>query len=234
MTFPRPLIDSSHLGKQHTLFSFLSRLGRSQLDQRGISSVRLLKALAGEKKDSLELEIEKMTPNFRVANQKTLKFGEVYILAWWFLNIFIFFQVPCRSRFLRLTTHKTHTACRTPESLETCQLSLLYHRNRQCFWDIFGDHLSGSAHNILPNAVLFWERKSSSIDLVAYDILLLRSESSRGETILQKKYWKSRSCRWPGQKRNADSAEVGGVSKVIFWFQVAFFFETSPLESAEK
>jgi hypothetical protein len=24
------------------------------------------------------------------------------------------------------------------------------------------------------------------------------------------------------------------VSKVIFWFQVAFFFETSPLESAEK
>lgn len=127
-TSPRPPIDSSHLGKQHTLFSFFSRFGRSQLDERGISSVRLLKALIGEKKDSLELQIEKMTPYFRVATQKTLKFGEVYILAWWFLNIFIFFQVPCWSQFLRLTTHTTHTACRTPESLETCQLSLHYHR----------------------------------------------------------------------------------------------------------
>ncbi len=127
-TFPRPPIDSYHLGKQHTLFSFFLRLGRLQLHERGIKSVRLLKALASEKKGSLEFEMEKMTPYFRVANQKTLKFGEVYILAWWFLNIFIFFQVPCWSQFLRLTIHKTHPICRTPESLETCQLSLRYHR----------------------------------------------------------------------------------------------------------
>ena len=73
---PRPPIDSSHLGKRHTLFSFFSRFGRSHLDERGISSVRLLKALTGEKKDSLELQIAKITFYFQVATQKTLKFGD--------------------------------------------------------------------------------------------------------------------------------------------------------------
>jgi hypothetical protein len=174
-----------------------------------MDSVRLLKALPSGEEGSRESEIKKMTPNFRVAIQKTLKFGDLYILAWWFFNFFIFFRVPCQSQFLRQTIHETPTACRTPESLETCRISLRHHTNWLTFCYTFGGRLPRQLQNLRPSPLFCTKRRSSSSNLVHFLTLLLHPSSCRVPTIFHIFLPRSRSCRWAGQKRNADSAEVG-------------------------
>jgi hypothetical protein len=174
-----------------------------------MGSVRLLRALPTEEEGSTWSQIKKMTPNFRVAIQKTLKFGDLYILAWWFFNFFIFFRVPCQSQFLRQTIHETPAACRTPESLETCRLPPHYPTDWLTFCCTFDGGFPGQLRNLGPSPLFCREGRSSSSKLEGFLRFLLPSVSSRVPTIFHIFSPRSRSCRWAGQKRSADSAEVG-------------------------